>query len=124
MNLRSALLAATVVALPLAAQAQQPVTGIYVGLGAGANILSSEKVNVPGSLGLAGVAGSGGQLKFETGFVGKGSVGWGFGNGLRAEIEGGFRSNKANQASFLTTGNAAGGWEYKASGMVNALYDF
>ena len=96
MNLRSALLAATVVALPLAAQAQQPVTGIYVGLGAGANILSSEKVNVPGSLGLAGVAGSGGQLKFETGFVGKGSVGWGFGNGLRLEVEGSYRDNKAN----------------------------
>jgi outer membrane protein OmpA-like peptidoglycan-associated protein len=123
MNLRSALLAATVLALPLAAKAQ-PVTGLYVGAGLGYNILSNEKINVPGSLGLAGVAGSGGQLSFEGGFAAKASVGWGFGNGLRAEIEGNYRGNKANQASFLTTGNNAGGWEYKAGGLVNVLYDF
>ncbi len=123
MNLRSALLAATVLALPLAAQAQ-PVTGLYVGAGAGYNILGNEKINVPGSIGLAGVAGSGGQLQFEGGFAGKASVGWGFGNGLRAEVEGNFLSNKANKASFLSNGNAAGGFEYKAGGLVNVLYDF
>ena len=38
MQLRSALLAATVMALPLAAQAQ-PVTGLYVGAGVGVNFL-------------------------------------------------------------------------------------
>ncbi|MBS0560664.1 MAG: OmpA family protein [Proteobacteria bacterium] len=123
MNLRSALLAATVLALPLAAQAQ-PVTGLYVGAGVGYNILGNQDINVPGSLGLAGVAGSGGQLQFQGGFVGKASVGWGFGNGLRAELEGNYRANKADQASFLTTGNAAGGWEYKYGAMVNVLYDF
>ena len=123
MNLRSALLAATVLALPFAAQAQ-PVTGLYVGAGAGYNILSNEKINVPGSLGLSGVAGSGGQLGFEGGFAGKASVGWGFGNGLRAELQGNFYSNKANTASFLTTGNSAGGFEYKYGGLVNVLYDF
>jgi OOP family OmpA-OmpF porin len=123
MNLRSALLAATVVALPLAAQAQ-PVTGLYVGAGAGYNLLGNEKINVPGSLGLAGVQGSGGQLQFEGGVATKASVGWGFGNGLRAEVQGNFYSNKANKASFLTDGTAAGGFEYKFGGLANVLYDF
>ncbi len=36
MTLRKALLAATVLALPMAAQAQ-PVSGVYVGAGVGAN---------------------------------------------------------------------------------------
>jgi opacity protein-like surface antigen len=123
MNLRSALLAATVLALPLAAKAQ-PINGLYIGAGAGYNILSNEKINLPNSAGLAGVAGSGASLNFEGGFVGKASVGWGFGNGLRAEVEGNFLSNKAHQASFLGPGTSAGGFEYKAGGLVNALYDF
>jgi len=123
MNLRSALLAATVLALPLAAKAQ-PVTGLYVGAGLGYNILSNQKLNVPGSLGLAGVAGSGGQLSFQGGWVGKASVGWGFGNGLRAEIEGNYRNNKADKASFLSSGVAGTGTEQKYGGLVNVLYDF
>jgi OmpA-OmpF porin, OOP family len=123
MNLRSALLAATVLALPLAAKAQ-PVTGLYVGAGAGYNILGNQKINAPGSLGLAGVAGSGGSLNFQGGFAAKASVGWGFGNGLRAELEGNFLSNKAHTASFLSNGVSGGGFEYKAGGLVNVLYDF
>ena len=43
MQLRSALLAATVLATPIAASAQ-PVTGLYVGAGAGMNIMSQEKI--------------------------------------------------------------------------------
>jgi outer membrane protein OmpA-like peptidoglycan-associated protein len=123
MNLRSALLAATVLALPLAAKAQ-PINGLYIGAGAGYNILSNEKINLPNSPGLAGVAGSGASLNFQGGFVGKASIGWGFGNGLRAEVEGNFLSNKAHQASFLGPGTSAGGFEYKAGGLVNAIYDF
>jgi outer membrane protein OmpA-like peptidoglycan-associated protein len=123
MNVRSALLAATVMALPLAAQAQ-PVTGLYVGAGAGYNILGNEKINLPNSTGLAGVAGSGASLNFQGGLSTKASIGWGFGNGLRAEIEGNFLSNKADKASFLGPGTSAGGFEYKYGGLVNALYDF
>ena len=40
MTLRKALLAATVLALPVAAQAQ-PVSGLYVGAGAGVNYRTS-----------------------------------------------------------------------------------
>jgi outer membrane protein OmpA-like peptidoglycan-associated protein len=76
-----------------------------------------------GGTGLA--AQSGGTLNPEGGFVGKASVGWGFGNGLRAELEGNFYSNKFNKATYLTyTGASAGGFEYKFGGLVNVLYDF
>jgi outer membrane protein OmpA-like peptidoglycan-associated protein len=123
MNLRSALLAATVMALPLAAKAQ-PVTGIYVGAGAGYNILTNVTVKEGTYGATSGAAAYGGTLKAEGGFVGKASVGWGFGNGLRAELEGNFYSNKFNMGSFYGPGVSAGGFEYKFGGLVNALYDF
>ena len=44
MQLRSALLAATVLATPIAASAQ-PVTGLYVGGGVGVNFTQKENVN-------------------------------------------------------------------------------
>jgi len=43
MQLRSALLAATVLAMPFAASAQ-PVSGLYVGAGVGVNITQQENV--------------------------------------------------------------------------------
>jgi OmpA-OmpF porin, OOP family len=45
MKFRIALVAATVLALPLAARAQ-PITGLYVGAGAGANIMLNENATV------------------------------------------------------------------------------
>jgi len=120
MQLRSALLAATVMALPLAAQAQ-PVTGLYVGAGVGVNFLQQESVS--GTVG--GITGASGQLKSHIGPAGVLSVGWGFGNGLRAEIEGNWMENKFYSASgFNANVGSAGGWEQKFGGMVNAFYDF
>jgi OOP family OmpA-OmpF porin len=138
MQLRSALLAATVLATPFAASAQ-PVTGLYVGAGVGVNITSQEDVKSinlgPNLLGLGGLS-STSHLNGNTGFGGVVSLGWGFGNGLRAEIEGNFRDNHSSGLSgaFLGVpgggGNAfAGGFnggttEQKFGGMVNVLYDF
>ena len=51
MKLRSALLAATMLAIPFAANAQ-PVTGLYVGAGAGVNITQQQQVKnsiIPGA---------------------------------------------------------------------------
>ena len=49
MNLKRALLAATILAAPMAASAQ-PVTGLYIGLGAGANWINNpEKFDVKGN---------------------------------------------------------------------------
>ena len=85
---------------------------------------------------LPGITASGtGDLKSEVGPTGVLSAGWGFGNGLRVEIEGNYIANKFNSASgsgvdsgtplaIGGTMNSAGGWEQKFGGMVNALYDF
>ena len=88
MQLRSALLAATVLATPIAASAQ-PVTGLYVGLGAGINATQQENINgvtlgIPATV-LGGTLNTNGNLNGSIGFAAVGSVGWGFGNGLRAE---------------------------------------
>jgi outer membrane protein OmpA-like peptidoglycan-associated protein len=112
MSLRKALLAATVLALPLAAQAQ-PVTGLYIGAGAGVNFRPDA---------------TGGGLNVRTtdvGAVGLASVGWGFGNGLRVEAEGNFRTNDVSRQTVngvRTAGNV--GYLRTYGGMANVLYDF
>jgi len=129
MQLRSALLAATVLATPFAASAQ-PVTGLYIGAGVGANFTQKESVNgaavgVPALLN--GFVTTNGNIQGSAGFAGVMSVGWGFGNGLRAEIEGNYRYNSSGG---FDNGNnnfsAVGGGtkEQKFGGMVNVLYDF
>jgi OmpA-OmpF porin, OOP family len=130
MQLRSALLAATVLATPFAASAQ-PVTGLYVGAGAGVNITSQQNINGL-SLGFPALTGNfvntNGNLNGSTGFAGVVSLGWGFGNGLRAEVEGNYRNN---HSSNFTNGNfqnfngvGGGTTEQKFGGMFNVLYDF
>ena len=56
------------------------------------------------------------------------SLGWGFGNGLRAEVEGDYRNDKNDITGrtifrFLTP-LTGGTTEQKYGGMVNVLYDF
>ncbi len=106
MTLRSALLAATVMALPIAANAQG-ISGPYVDAGAGVNLMQDESVSVPGAPNQ--------KVQTKAGFVGVGSVGWGFGNGFRAEVEGDYRYNQAKNG---------GGHQDKYGVMVNGLYDF
>jgi outer membrane protein OmpA-like peptidoglycan-associated protein len=69
--------------------------------------------------------------KFEksSGFVGLASVGYGFGNGLRAEIEGNYRNNHARVESGTANFPGAplvggGGTIEQYGGFVNAFYDF
>lgn len=114
MSLKKALLAATVLSLPIAAQAQ-PVTGIYVGAGAGVNFLQSAKD-------------SGVEIDASTGFVGVLSVGYGFGNGLRLELEGNYRQNDGDRVDIrsggvTTRGNLSGSLRSYGA-MVNAIYEF
>jgi outer membrane protein OmpA-like peptidoglycan-associated protein len=119
MKLRTALLAATTLALPVAVKAQ-PVNGLYVSLGAGLNIMSSDKLE-SGSIPAYGVSGSTDtNFNMRNGFVGVGAVGWGFGNGLRAEVEGNYRQN----AFHNTDGIGMHGTEEKYGAMGNVYYDF
>ena len=111
MQLRNILLAATLVALPASLQAQ-PVTGVYVGAGVGVNQLLDMGVSTaPGA-----------KYTSSLGIVGLGRVGYGFGGGLRAELEGDFRTggSKLKAASGATVGT---GTARTYGPMVNVLYD-
>ena len=124
MKLRNTLLAATVLAAPIAVHAQ-PVDGLYIGAGAGGNILQTETVKRI-SRGPANF-GHGSDYRFDAGPVVIGSVGYGLGNGLRFELQGAFYDNKISR---LKNGGAGGGLqtssggdEYKEGVFANALYD-
>jgi OOP family OmpA-OmpF porin len=108
MQLRKILLAASLFALPATLHAQ-PVTGVYVGAGVGVNqLLDMDVKGVPGA-----------KITSDVGLAALGSVGYGFGNGLRIEVEGNYR----NQHSKAKPGG--GGATVETYGpMVNLLYDF
>jgi OOP family OmpA-OmpF porin len=117
MNFKKSLLAAAaVVALPALAQAQ-PVSGLYLGAGFGGNLLQETDATVSGTPGKD-------TIDFSWGYVGVLSLGWGFGNGLRAEIEGSYRSN---EVADITANNAAAsgstGTATSYGAMLNLLYD-
>jgi OOP family OmpA-OmpF porin len=116
MNFRYALAAATMLALPLAANAQ-PITGLYVGGGAGVNIPTNENFKL--NLGNGAVTTNGNKrgLSSDVGPAVNVAVGYGLGNGLRAELEGVYTYN-------TFSGTGVGGKEQKFGPMVNLLYDF
>jgi OOP family OmpA-OmpF porin len=92
MKLRGALLSATVLVAPIAAMAQ-PVSGVYIGAGAGVNFMQDSTLsNLSFPAAKTKFAGSA-TLSHDVGMVGVVSVGYGLGNGLRLEIEGGVRQN-------------------------------
>ena len=111
MNLRNALIAAAILAAPLAiapsAVQAQALNGVYVGAGAGVNWLTETSTNA-----------GGGKLKSDgVGVAGLGSVGYAFGNGLRVELEGNYRYQPAKIG-------AGKGQNHSYGPMVNVLYDF
>ncbi len=114
--LRHALLAATALAalacLPEAASAQ-PVTGLYIGAGAGANILQTDPIlNAPGQ-----------AIHYDVGEAGVASVGWGFGNGFRVEVEGDIRHNGVRELTGTLFPTRASGDRYTYAAMVNGFFD-
>jgi OmpA-OmpF porin, OOP family len=119
MKLRSALLASAMMALPLVAANAQPVAGPYVSLGAGFNIMQQEPVTKIGGFAVTNT-----NLNMRLGGTGLVAGGWGFGNGLRAEVEFDYRYNQLHKV--VTGFGSAGinGTEQKYGPMVNVLYDF
>jgi outer membrane protein OmpA-like peptidoglycan-associated protein len=120
MNFRRTLLAATMLAAIPAAAGAQPVTGLYIAAGAGANW-----INNPSRIDLQG-GGVDGKVNFHTGWTVVGSVGWGFGNGFRAEVEGNFRENEVDciRGLGLAPVGRTGGFQRSYGVMVNGFYDF
>lgn len=105
MKFRTALLAAAAaIAIPAAASAQV-VNGFYIGGGVGFNYLQDVDIEPH-------IAGAGKyDVSPQGGVAALGSVGYGFGNGLRAEIEGNYRYN-GNDGKYQQYGI-----------MANLLYD-
>ncbi len=121
----SRLLGATVLAAPVAmagtlilgtlAQAQ-PVSGVYVGLGGGGNDLQDETVRLSNFF-------PSGRDRFDIGYTGVASAGYGFGNGVRIELEGNYRDNDLRHFVGTSFPTEAGGSQQNYGGMVNALFD-
>lgn len=121
MTFRNILLATTLMALPVAVHAQDmnppPVTGLYMSIGAGANLLQDEHlVNATGTAGNA-------ALRSRIGPVAVVALGYGLGNGLRLELEGDYRNNRFSEGRDFGFPAAAGGNEVKYGPMFNAVYD-
>ncbi len=109
MKLRNLILAAAAVALPAAVQAQ-PVSGVYLGAGVGINQMLDYSIK-----------GTNSKYTSDLGYVGLGSIGYGYGNGLRVELEGDYRFGKG-KISPAVPGGSGNGQQYGA--FLNALYDF
>jgi len=113
-------------ALPFAASAQ-PVTGLYIGAGVGPNITQQEaikSITLP-TVGGISASSTSANLKSSVGIATVLSLGWGFGNGLRVELEGNYRNNHIGGFTGTGTGGTSGGTtEQKYGGMANVLYDF
>jgi len=118
MRYRSALLAATVLAVPLAARAQ-PIQGLYVGAGAGYDLPQNNQVTPLTN----GFGASHLRLEKDGGINGLGSIGWGFGNGLRLEVEGDFFHNTLDDLDRTPFPTAASGHVNRYGVMANALFD-
>jgi len=130
MKLRATLLATGLLAgllAPLHAEAQ-PISGVYVGLGAGVNFMQDEQARIAGLAG-SGVGPGGTSLRFDPGFRALGTIGYGLGNGLRLEFEGDYFRNSLSGAGTIggvsgpRSGTSVQGTEEKYGGFVNAIYD-
>jgi outer membrane protein OmpA-like peptidoglycan-associated protein len=117
MTFRSALLAATLMAAPVAVMAQ-PVSGPYISLGAGVGYLQDQ--NLKDFATPAFGTEISGHVRTNVGALGSAAIGYGLGNGLRIELQGDFNADK-----LYHFGDAAGGgYQEQYRGFVNALYDF
>jgi hypothetical protein len=116
------LLAALVVAGGASTHAQEP-SGIYIGAGVSPNFQSGGVPRLAGGTGAASAPQSSG---FNTGMRGDLSLGWAFGTGLRAEIEGTLAGNNARTLNKANTGTGSAGQRGTAAAgvLANVIYDF
>jgi outer membrane protein OmpA-like peptidoglycan-associated protein len=141
MNIRNTLLAATILTVPAVAILTVPgaaradtVNGVYVSAGAGVNFENSTSLD---SIRVGNTSVGLGKLRerFDTGFRTSAAVGYGFGNGLRAEIEGTYFQNGLSRVGIFSNGGGISGSNFvpaatkvngerqKYGGFFNVLYD-
>jgi outer membrane protein OmpA-like peptidoglycan-associated protein len=132
MRLRTILLTATLLTAPFAVRAQ-PISGVYIGVGAGVNFMQDERLRST-TIGGANFDLGKTRARFDTGYRALASVGYGLGNGLRVEVEGDYFRNSLSRIgrnssgsvfnnSFQTLPVTARGDEEKWGGFVNAIFD-
>lgn len=122
MNIRGVLLAASLAAVPVSAFADQ-INGLYMTIGGGINRHSNQSslTGVTPSLGIS-LPATAPQNEFGNGLTVLGAVGYGFGNGMRAEVEGAYRQNavlRNRNPGILYDGNN----ERKYTLMLNGILD-
>jgi OOP family OmpA-OmpF porin len=114
------MLVTAAVFLPHLAKAQ-PVSGLYIGAGAGYDLQGNQKLpHAPGRY-------SGSTLEYNGGGAANVSVGYGLGNGLRFEIEGLYLGSSLSELKpgFVGRPRLTGGGDIERYGaMANVLYDF
>jgi len=117
MRFRSAVLAAAFLTTPVVAMAQ-PITGFYVGAGAGLHAPINPNITPYGP----GYGTGRLELNEDYGFNSNLAVGYGIGNGFRFEIEGDFMRSGVNQlrGPFPT---ASSGTVRTWGAMANAVFD-
>jgi outer membrane protein OmpA-like peptidoglycan-associated protein len=98
--------------LPGAQAKAQPVSGVYIAGGAGVNFWPHQA--------------SGGTAirTSDPGWVTLGSLGYGFGNGLRLEIEGSWRGGNVSAVDVNAVQRGSSGRLNNFGAMANALFDF
>jgi OmpA-OmpF porin, OOP family len=95
-----------------------PVDGLYIGVAGGFNLKGNESIKNLSSNGRpfsSGLSTPNLSAALDLGGAAVGEIGWGFGNGLRAEVEFNWRENSFSHVS---------GSEQLWGPMFNADYDF
>ena len=109
-NTKTLIFAVFAAILPFASNAADK--GFYLGAGLGANW--TRETDITG-------IGTNLSADFDAGWVGAVAAGWAYGNGLRSEIEFGYRRNDLDSLSGAVAGSGdASSWR----GTINAYYDF
>ena len=119
MNRKILLVAMSVLALPLAANAQT-ASGMYISVGGGVNKMPQEDV----SAGVSSATTVPGEVLTSAGPALVVGVGRGFGHGLRVEVEGDYRANNITGEAGVGGEDSGTGTERKFGVMANGLYDF
>ncbi|MBO1323795.1 OmpA family protein [Acetobacter sp. TBRC 12305] len=119
MRLRTALLATTLMAAAPAAAFATTITGPYVNVGGGYNLVQNQHAHLAGDP----PGGGSSQFRHNTGFTGFGAFGWGFGNGLRAEIEGAYNYSNIDHRPGTSIPGHTRSSDQAYGGFVNVLYD-
>ncbi|PYD76517.1 OmpA family protein [Novacetimonas pomaceti] len=131
MRLRTALLATTLMAAAPAASMATTITGPYVGIGGGYDLTQVQHGHGVDRDGPAShqetESGTRDRLHHHNGWTGFGAVGWGFGNGLRVEVEGDYNWSQIDRETIgggtNTFSGRTRGADRSYGGFLNVLYD-